>query len=579
MCLRRAFGSGVAYGAEWPDAAPPKLVVCLRGCEQLASRAAAAGVVCLGADFRNAEAFLGPVAIPGRAGCPACAQARLYAASQQDPVDDDVEESVAVAAPELIRAIRLILRKGPQASPLLDHILAIDTRAYTSSLHRVVPLPVCAMCGGASVHPRSASRNSGGDVMQQLSGVLDFRTGIVSRLVIESPAELGVSMPIVATAAPPHVLSADGTLRQLPIGWGKGLDLPGAIFSAVGEAVERYAPSIPEPWCIVYAAAQDLPGDCLDGHPLYSDEQYTRPGFAYVRFSKEAKQPWVAGEWLDTREPVWIPAISAYLAMTVTAEQFLCQGTSNGLASHPDREEAALRAVMELVERDAFLACWLTGTPGTRIELDAALEPALAEVIEAVRRLGAQVELYLLETAACGTAVMCLALGDGLEYPGATISLGADLDPAGALRQAILELGQTGPHLRKMMRGGALAVPARPEEVHEMMDHAAWYFDAGRSGVFDRMRAGGAIPLRTVLERRCERSLASCSAELARAGVRVALVDVTSSDIATTGLTVMRAVSMDLQPLWYGYGMERSVVPRIQRMGLRTDLPAVHPIW
>lgn len=577
--MRRAFGAGVLASPEWPDGPRPQLAVCLRGFESEAARALAAGVVCLGVDFRNEESLLGPLAVPGRAGCLACAQSRLYAASQQQPADDDPGESMALAVPVLIREMRSILRKGPLASSLLDHVMAIDTQACTSSLHRVVPLPVCAVCGGASLHPRASARHDGGGVMEQLAGVLDFRTGIVSRLVIESPEELGVVTPIVATAAPPHVVKEDGALRQLPIGWGKGLDLSGAIFSAVGEAVERYAPSIPDPSRLVWAAAQELTGDWLDTNPVYSEEQYDRPGFPYVRFSPQSVQPWVAGEWLDTREPVWLPAISSYLAMTVQADQFLSQGTSNGLASHPDRDEAALRAVLELVERDAFLATWLTGRPAARIELDDSLDPALAAVIDAVRGLGAQVELYRLETAACGTAVMCLALGDGVEYPGATIALGADLDPAGALRQAVLELGQTGPHLRKMMRRGALAVPVLPEDVHEMMDHAAWFFEPGRASVFDGIRGSVTLPLRAVLEQGCERSLASVAAELRSAGVRVALVDVTSSDIATTGLTVMRAISADLQPLWYGYGLERRVVARIQRMGLRADLPAVHPIW
>ncbi|MGC4055627.1 MAG: YcaO-like family protein, partial [Paludibaculum sp.] len=460
-----------------------------------------------------------------------------------------------------------------------DHILAVDTRALTSSYHRVIPLPDCEVCGGASLHPGEPARPADGDVFQQLAGILDFRTGIVSRLVIENPADLEVSTPIVATAAPPHVLKADGALRQLPIGWGKGLDLPGALFSAVGEAVERYAPSIPDPARIVWQSAGELTGDWLNTNPVYSEQQYDRPGFPYVRFSPAEVQPWVAGEWLDNGEPVWLPAISCYLAMTVQAGQFLSQGTSNGLACHPDRDEAALRAVLELVERDAFLSAWLAQRPASPIELDDALDPALAAVIDAVRGLGAHVELFRLETAACGTAVMCLARGDGVEYPAATIALGADLDPSGALRQAILELGQTGPHLRRLMRQRALESPACAEEVHEMLDHAAWFFSPGRAAAFDRIRSGSRIPLRAVLAQRTERSLASAAEALHLAGVRVALVDVTSSDIATTGLHVVRAISTGLQPLWYGYGLERTVVPRIQRLGLSSDVPAVHPIW
>ncbi|WP_321475461.1 TOMM precursor leader peptide-binding protein [uncultured Paludibaculum sp.] len=576
--MRRAFGARVVCADECPDTAPLQLAVCSRGTENASAQALALRVPCLGVDFRNNETLVGPLALPGRAGCWACAQARLYAASQQRPMDDTPEESIALAVPLIVREIRAILRNGPLSSSLLDHILAIDTQDYTSSLHRVVPLARCPVCGGAARHP-DVRKSCGDDVMEQLAGLLDFRTGIVSRLVIEPPAEVGVETPIVATAAPPHVVTVDGSLRQLPIGWGKGLDLPGALLSAVGEAVERYAPSLPEPERIVWEAAAELDAPWLQTDPVYTDAQYDRADFPYVRFTAQMVQPWVAGYWLDSGERVWIPAISAFLAMTVTAEQFLSQGTSNGLASHPDRDEASLRAVMELVERDAFLSSWLTGSAGTRIVLDDSLDPALRAVLQAVERLGAVVEPYRLETAACGTAVMCLALGDGIEYPGATIALGADLDPALAVRQAILELGQTGPHLRKMMRRGALAVPAQPQDVRTMLDHAAWYFDAARAGAFDAMRGQRTVTLREMEERRCKRSLASCSAELTCGGVRVALVDVTSPDIATTGLCVMRAVTADLQPLWYGYGLERRPVARVTRLGLRRDVPVVHPIW
>ena len=48
----------------------------------------------------------------------------------------------------------------------------------------------------------------------------------------------------------------------------------------------------------------------------------------------------------------------------------------------------------------------------------------------------------------------------------------------------------------------------------------------------------------------------------------VAIVDVTSPDVATGPFRVVRAVSPDLQGLAYGYGMDRAVVSRIRAMGL-----------
>ena len=63
------------------------------------------------------------------------------------------------------------------------------------------------------------------------------------------------------------------------------------------------------------------------------------------------------------------------------------------------------------------------------------------------------------------------------------------------------------------------------------------------------------------------------------AGVRVAVVDVTSADVATGPFRVARAVSPDLQPILYGYGLERIPVERIRRMKSSAVVPPINPIW
>src|SRR6185295_6229109 len=290
------------------------------------------------------------------------------------------------------------------------------------------------------------------------------------------------------------------------------------------------------------------------------------------------RHPWVRGRWLGRETPVWVPALFVFLSLMLWPEHLFCQGTSNGLAAATDPEEAALRATLELVERDAFMAAWLTASPGRRIVIDD--DPLLAGLLASLETLGPAIELYVLPTSACGTTVLCLALGDGDQYPGVTIGLGADLDPRSALLQAMLELAQTGPHLQRMMRSQRLPVPEGPGSVRDMLHHASYYFPAARAAAFERLRGGGPpIALRALAAGAPERSLASCSAALDAAGVRVALVDVTSPDVATGPFRVVRAVSPDLQPISYGYGIERLPVERVRARGLAAEIPPIHPIW
>lgn len=64
-----------------------------------------------------------------------------------------------------------------------------------------------------------------------------------------------------------------------------------------------------------------------------------------------------------------------------------------------------------------------------------------------------------------------------------------------------------------------------------------------------------------------------------RSGLHVALVDVTSPDVATGPLRVVRAVSPDLHAISYGFGLHRALVERLRGRVLTSGLPPIHPIW
>lgn len=538
-------------------------------------------------DIKANEVLIGPLTLANRAGCWRCAFERISAAransesATESPLSpDEISKKIT---PLLIRETEAINTEGLEQSSLVGHVLAVDLSTLEESLHKVIPLARCDVCGGAAAFPSTAheqerlsSEDSPETVLEALAGWVDRRTGVISDLFIEPPDDPRVSLPIIATAAPPHVMERDGSLHRLPIGWGKGLTISGAVLSAVGEAIERYSASILDPEKIVWKRPDELEGDVLHpcGLSLYSDEQYDRDDFPFVRFDSNIPHPWVCGSWLNNSSPVWLPAMVVFLSIELRREQLIAQGTSNGLAASTSKDDAALRAILELVERDAFMSTWLTASPTQRIQLDDTLDPLLRKVLEGIEVFGATVEIYSLPASVIGTTVLCLAFGDAEQYPGVTFGLGCDLDPRAALRQAVLELGQTGPYLRRMMKSKLLKPAEDPSGVREMLDHAAYYFPKERASAFDRLRSQETISLRE-LKSVSTRSLEDCAAALDEARVRMALVDVTSADVATGPFSVMRAVSPDLQPIWYGYGLDRIH----HKLKIASNVPPINPIW
>jgi ribosomal protein S12 methylthiotransferase accessory factor len=520
--------------------------------------------------------LIGPLSIPEVPACGYCARLRMLGARAARGADADMGEHAcgAEALRYLRRKIRAVRQNPRSARRLHGHIVAVESPLPSRQRHRFVAMPYCEVCGGAAAM-RGARSTRG------LDGWVDPLAGVIAGIAPEPPSETGLESPIVVIAAPPHVVSDDGTVRRLPIGWGKGLSPADAVLSAVGEAIERYAPSLPDPSKTIEALATDLDGPHLDPRrfALYSPEQYAHPEFPFAPYEPSLTHPWVRGSSLRTGELIWVHAAFVHLSLELRRHQLIVQGSSNGLAASTSLDDAARRATLELIERDALMCAWLTGAPGLRVIIDHRLDPQLREIVTGVERLGAVVEVYLLETSAIGTTALCLSMGDGREWPGVTLALGADLNPLAAIRSAILELGQTGPHLRRLMRNKTWPVPADESAVFDMLDHAAYYFPVQRRHHFDHLRHGGhSVSMADLAATETTPDLAACRAAVAAAGVEVILVDVTSPDVRTGPFRVARAVSPDLQGISYGFNLDRSPVPRIGD-GYVARPGAVHPVW
>jgi ribosomal protein S12 methylthiotransferase accessory factor len=547
-------------------------------------------VASLGVECGSDGIFVGPLTLPGHRGCGYCGAERMRAAARALGVRQHhrpVHKLESALGEVLATTLRAVLRTGLKRSRVVDHVVVVDSQTGGRSRHRVVPLSNCPICGGvATARVETTLRLGAGTplrrVVHALAGWVDRHTGVISAVIPERNIDEDARLPVVVTTAPPIITAEDGELRTLPVGWGKGLTVSGALLSGVGEAIERYAASLPDPDRVVWKRPDELRGAYLDPLtlPLYTNDQYRAKGFPCVRYKPRVRHPWVQGVWLGTDVKVWVPAILVFLSMAIESGQEFCQGTSSGLAAASDLDEAAFRATLELIERDALLASWLTSTPGRRIELDSTCDPRLLDIVEAIVSLGATVETYLLPAGVYGATVLCLALGDGKAYPGVTIGLGTGVDARAALWSAVLELGQTGPYLQRTMRSHTVPVPRAPASVRTMLDHAAYYFPSRRSRMFDRIRGTEApVAMRDLSRTRPATPLRHCASALAASGIRVAIVDVTSADVATGPFRVARAVSPDLQPISFGYGMDRVPVARLRKMGISAPIPPIQPVW
>jgi ribosomal protein S12 methylthiotransferase accessory factor len=80
------------------------------------------------------------------------------------------------------------------------------------------------------------------------------------------------------------------------------------------------------------------------------------------------------------------------------------------------------------------------------------------------------------------------------------------------------------------------------------------------------------------LEEPPERSLRLCIERLKAAGMRVAVKDVTSPDVAASPFRVVRALGVNMQPIDFGFTVRRLGNPRLRALLTGNANPYPHPV-
>lgn len=396
--------------------------------------------------------------------------------------------------------------------------------------------------------------------------------------------------------------------RQERVSAGKGRTEEEARHAAIGEAVERYCAQHWDPrrtrlatWDQVRDAAIS-PADCV----LYSDEQYARAGWPFHRWDPAEQVTWLPAIELPARREIVVPASLAYLVTPVArTEDGFTNATSNGLAAGGTLTAAILGGLYEIIERDALLVTWMNRLPAVEIDLHDTLDAAPAGLAGSIVRhyacFGVDVRAFVMRTDAPATVVMAIAFDAHPQRPAALVGLGCHARPAIALEKALFEVCQMRPaELRRYQEHPPRDRVRRYEDVKTLADHSAFFSqprhvheleflwsrgerarladlpdgsidresesagdprdqsrdDSGGDPGGDRGDVpGGDLSVARAGSRDAE--LAGCVAALTARGHRVAYADVTTSDVAPLGLSVVRAFITGFQPVHFGDGNER----------------------
>lgn len=359
-----------------------------------------------------------------------------------------------------------------------------------------------------------------------LGNAVGWRTGVAMSVdeVPRTPAD----PPVVQFSA----LDAPST-RSAPAG-GAGRDEAAARAAAIGELLERYAAA--RALLPTRARADLLRGERRLAITAYTPAQQAQPGFPYA--DAYGRDAFVRVFDLLTNEPVWAPEV---LVSTAAAAGGLA--TSSGLAAHPLVTVALLRAVQELVERDALMVAWLHGIGAPRRPLTDVVR-SLAEPIDA------EVGLFDLTPAYSPHPVAVVAgsaFVDGRRR--CAFGLACRTRWADAVEKAALEWAQ-GLVFAGVTTGFDTAddVAMTPADVTDFDAHAVFYTrrpDLWEQLPWWRGAPAAAAPVQAAAGRPVDELDALVHALTAH-GVELFYRDLTLPDTAACGVRVVRVLSPQL---------------------------------
>lgn len=542
------------------------------------------------------ELFVGPVIEPGGP-CARCLVLRLLGIAPHIPVERALLARLArgawreeklpgrTAAWLAAQVARVALQAiaGGAGEPA---VWLTDRGTGVTARHRLTAHPACEVCGHRpriSARDVSARWHAWGEKEPEpiargsLADLADERFGLVSQ-TRRGPGGGGLFSATArfATFHPDQVGLHHGNLSC-----GLAGDADAAREIAQIEGLERYclsataAPAVTATYAALGASAL-LPADL----PLYSGRQSRGPGFPYAVFRRDLPLTWVWGYNLSRERPVLLPeeVASAWLRRP----QLYCE-TSSGVAAHWSRERALLSAVLELVERDAFMIHWLLRHPPPRLD-GGELGGPESGVIAGIRAAGYAVELVDLSLDLRIPVVAAFGLCEDGRKPALLVGAGCAPEPRAAAGKALAELG--GAVFSWAGRPWRPAPPMRPDEVRRLGDHAAAYAhplwrdraaflwsgtEGRRLGQMPRLPSGeGGTGL-----------LAALVEELRRHRLELIAVELTTPDVSASGLHVVRAVVPGLQPIGFGpFGLRlggRRLYDVAERLGRARSEAGLNP--
>jgi ribosomal protein S12 methylthiotransferase accessory factor len=334
---------------------------------------------------------------------------------------------------------------------------------------------------------------------------------------------------------------------------GAGLTEMDAWNAALGEAIERYCVSAVDPQRLHFGSWKELEKKSENPlHPaeiaLFMDFQHESLGNS---FTEDTALGWIGGRSLIDGRSRLVPACLIHIPYHPIRphEPLIGPAISTGLACGASAEGALLSGLCECIERDAFSILWLNRLPATRLEID---EPSIREMFaRRFRRPNMEYHIFWLSFDFSLPTVVVLIRDNNFNPPVVCFGGACRVDIRAAVVKALVESVQGWTWARyERLKHGEEPLPRSFEEIRDFDARVRLYACSDMSEALDFiLQSTDCVPLSSLMRepRSNDEVLASITDELGKAKTDAIAIDLTTVEVASLGLRVMKSYCPRLQ--------------------------------
>lgn len=335
------------------------------------------------------------------------------------------------------------------------------------------------------------------------------------------------------------------------------------------EAFERHAGLAPRSKrAAVYDTYANLAEAALDPRELGCyDSSYYRSHAELVPFSPDLPLTWLWGYSLTEQRSVLVPYQFAYYGAGDGHIPRIVHDNSNGCASGTCIEEAVFHALLELIERDAFVIHWHARISPPQIDIDSIADSDLYFLIQRLRRANLDIRLLDTRLDIPVPSVTAVLLRRDQQLGNLSLAAGCSFSPELAIASALGEVAShyVGFQERTRDAEGRLRSALQDLSLIKVMDdHSLLYglpeaaplaeFLLSNKDVHSINDLYASWRKQLPVTRDLRDDIRFCLNTLEKAGLKqVVIVDQSSPEGLRVGLRTVRAIVPGLMPLDFGF--------------------------